>query len=175
MPYFGLITVWGPFYRFVTDPDSNPDSNPDPKCLFRIRIGSGHKFRIPPDPDPFRIRNTACHRYKNNEDRLFAIPASTFINVTFDHLNNWRTWRPREPKKDAFLLCNHTLTELKLLLFSNYCMSQNIYLESGSKLLIHYRPRSRNNSVHFGFKSIIFVQIEAENIVFPTFFYFILK
>jgi hypothetical protein len=34
------------------DPDSNPDSNPDPKCLFRIRIGSGQKFRILTDPDP---------------------------------------------------------------------------------------------------------------------------
>jgi hypothetical protein len=44
------------FDRFVldpvSDPDSNPDSNPDPKCLFRIRIGSGQKFRILTDPVP---------------------------------------------------------------------------------------------------------------------------
>ncbi len=48
-----------PFYLFVSDPVSDPvsdlDSNPDPKCLFRIRIGSGsgQKLRI-----RYRIRNT---------------------------------------------------------------------------------------------------------------------
>ncbi len=45
-----------PFYRYISDPDSNPvsdpDSNPDPKRLFRFRIGSGQKIRILPDPDP---------------------------------------------------------------------------------------------------------------------------
>jgi hypothetical protein len=57
LPFFGLKIVLL-FYRFVSDPvsdpDSNPDSNPDPKCLFRIRIGSGsgQKFRVLTDPDP---------------------------------------------------------------------------------------------------------------------------
>ncbi len=49
----------------VSDPDSNPDSNPDPKCLFRIRIGSGRKFRIltdpVPDPDPQHCREASVY------------------------------------------------------------------------------------------------------------------
>ncbi len=46
-----------PFYLFVSDPVSDPDSNPDPKCLFRIRIGSGYGQKL--------IRNTAEKIPKN--------------------------------------------------------------------------------------------------------------
>ncbi len=52
----------------VSDPVSDPDSNPDPKCLFRIRIGSGQKFRILPDPQHcLKVKNFLIQDYLNVE------------------------------------------------------------------------------------------------------------